>query len=143
MVLSAIGISRLSVDNRFIDYFKESTEIFQGMYLIDQKLGGTIPLDVVIDAPADFFAMEAEYEDMEYDEDFELEGEAGITATSYWFNSYQLENITAIHDYLDGIDETGKVISLSTSMEVLKQLNDGKAMDDFFMSILYNLFTNL
>ncbi|MDH5591263.1 MAG: MMPL family transporter [Gammaproteobacteria bacterium] len=81
MILSAIGISRLTVDNRFIDYFKESTEIFQGMYLIDQKLGGTIPLDVVIDAPAVFLA-EEEFEDMEYDEDFELEGEAGITATS-------------------------------------------------------------
>ena len=137
MIVSAIGISRLTVDNRFIDYFKESTEIFQGMYLIDKKLGGTIPLDVVIDAPTDFFAMEDEFDDMEYDEDFELEGEAGITATSFWFNSYKLENIKAIHDYLDGLDETGKVISLHTTLDVLKQLNDGKMMDDFFMSILY------
>ncbi|MFC1684954.1 RND family transporter [Pseudomonadota bacterium] len=138
MLLCGIGISRLSVENRFIDYFKESTEIFQGMYLIDQKLGGTTPLDVVIDAPAEFLnaPQDAEEEEMEEDE-FITEDEAGITATSYWFNSFTLEEVQAIHDYLEGIDETGKVLSLATSMEVLKQLNGGKMLDDFFMSVLY------
>ncbi|MED5388851.1 MAG: MMPL family transporter [Pseudomonadota bacterium] len=46
------GISRLTVENRFIDYFQKDTEIYQGMLQIDQKLGGTTPLDIVIDAPA-------------------------------------------------------------------------------------------
>ena len=55
MILAGFGISRLSVENRFIDYFKESTEIFQGMSLIDQKLGGTTPLNVIVDAPSYFF----------------------------------------------------------------------------------------
>lgn len=135
MLLCIVGIARLSVDNRFIDYFKESTEIFQGMYLIDQKLGGTTPLDVVIDAPADFLA-EAETAPAE-DEAFALEGEAGITATSFWFNSFELDTVKTIHDYLDGLEETGKVLSLDTSMEVLKDLNKGKMLDDFFLAILY------
>jgi len=51
ILLSLIGASFLSVENRFIDYFKQNTEIYQGMSLIDQKLGGTTPLDVIIDAP--------------------------------------------------------------------------------------------
>lgn len=137
MILAGVGISRLSVENRFIDYFKESTEIFQGMYLIDQKLGGTTPLDIIIDAPADFMMAEQAFEALEEDADFELEGEEGFTASSYWFNSYQLDTIKGVHNYLDELAETGKVLSLSTSMDVLKQLNEGEVMDDFFMSILY------
>ncbi|MBT3505026.1 MAG: MMPL family transporter [Piscirickettsiaceae bacterium] len=138
MVLGGVGISRLSVENRFIDYFKASTEIFQGMYLIDQKLGGTTPLNIIIDAPADFLIGDQVFEALE-DEDFELEleGEQGFSASSYWFNSYQLETIKAVHHYLDELPETGKVLSLATSMDVLKQLNEGEVMDDFFMSILY------
>ncbi|WP_290524935.1 MMPL family transporter [Alcanivorax sp.] len=45
------GISKLTVENRFIDYFQEETEIYKGMVQIDRKLGGTTPLDIVIDAP--------------------------------------------------------------------------------------------
>ena len=41
LFLSVFGISRLEVRNRFIDYFKESTEIYQGMELLDSNLGGT------------------------------------------------------------------------------------------------------
>jgi predicted RND superfamily exporter protein len=137
LVLSVVGITRLSVDNRFIDYFKESTEIYQGMYLIDRKLGGTTPLDVVIDAPADFLAAEEEPVDTEWEDEFEIEGEAGFTATSYWFNSFGLDRVNAIHAYLDGLNESGKVVSLTTSMDALKQLNEGKLLDDFFLAILY------
>jgi len=138
MILAGIGISRLSVENRFIDYFKESTEIFQGMSLIDQKLGGTTPLNVIVDAPADFFVEEDNgFEILEEDEDFKLDGEAGFSANSYWFNSYQLDTINAIHEYLEALPETGKVLSLATSLGVLEQLNEGEVMDDFFMSILY------
>ena len=42
------GISKLSVENSFIGYFKESTDIYKGMELIDNKLGGTVPLDIII-----------------------------------------------------------------------------------------------
>jgi len=138
MILAGIGISRLSVENRFIDYFKESTEIFQGMSLIDQKLGGTTPLNVIVDAPADFLVEDDNgFEVLEEDEDFELDGEAGFSANSYWFNSYQLDTINTIHEYLEALPETGKVLSLATSLGVLEQLNEGEVMDDFFMSILY------
>jgi len=55
ILFSLIGASLLSVENRFIDYFKDNTEIYQGMSLIDKKLGGTTPLDVIIDAPKEEF----------------------------------------------------------------------------------------
>jgi predicted RND superfamily exporter protein len=144
VVLGAIGISRLTVENRFIDLFHESTEIYQGMYLIDRELGGTTPLDVVIDAPAEFFEKEQEpfddEDEAEKDElwdDTDFEGEAGITGSSYWFNVFKVDEVDAIQDYLDGIVETGKVLSLSTTMEVLKQINGGELPDNFTLAILY------
>jgi predicted RND superfamily exporter protein len=141
VALGVTGMSTLTVEHRFIDYFKESTEIYQGMYLIDRKLGGTTPLDVVIDAPANFLEEEQEPFDTEGDDEFwdeaDLQGEAGITGTSYWFNIFKAEEVDAIHSYLNGIDETGKVLSLSSTMEVLKQINSGELPDNFSLAILY------
>ena len=138
-VWGVIGISMLSVENRFIDYFKESTEIYRGMELIDRKLGGTTPLDVIIDAPDDFFQPDEDTDDELFMDDFdrEFEGSAGFTATSYWFNTWQLEQAGLIHDYLDGLPETGKVLSISTAMHMLDTLNEGKPVDNFFLSIFY------
>ena len=48
-IISAVGISRLTVENSFINYFSKDTEIYQGMLLIDEQLGGTTPLDVLLD----------------------------------------------------------------------------------------------
>jgi predicted RND superfamily exporter protein len=53
--IAAYGMANLTVENRFIDYFKPSTEIYQGMLEIDAKLGGTTPLNIIIDAPKSFF----------------------------------------------------------------------------------------
>ena len=132
VVLGLAGASTVSVENRFIDNFDESTEIYQGMYLIDRVLGGTTPLDIVIDAPAESEDDDGFEED--WDDEFGIEGDAGITATSYWFNNFRLDDVAAIHAYNDGLDETGKVLSLSTTMDVLTQLNGGAPPSDFFLS---------
>jgi len=142
---SIVGMSKLSVENRFIDYYKEHTEIYQGMILIDEKLGGTTPLDIVIDAPAEFFQQDetvAEEDNSLLDEldlgfDLDLDEDAGITTTSYWFNNGRLPKVNAIHQYLDGLSETGKVLSITTSLELLRSLDEDVVMDDFFLSILY------
>ncbi len=138
-ILSIIGLTRLSVENRFIDYYKEHTEIYQGMTLIDEKLGGTIPLEVIVDAPADFFAEEeGEEEDPLFEDlDIDFDEGAGITATSYWFNSSMMPQVNEVHDYLDSLSESGKVLSLSTSLQMLQSLDEDLVMDDFFLSILY------
>ena len=141
VVLGVVGMSKLTVENRFIDHFHESTEIYRGMYLMDKKLGGTIPLDVVIDAPAASLTEEQEPFDTEGDDEFwddaDSQREAGITGTSYWFNVFKVEEVDAIQGYLDGIDETGKVLSLSATMNVLKQINGGELPDNFSLAILY------
>ena len=139
MILSVIGITMLTVENRFIDYFKDDTEIYQGMELIDRRLGGTTPLDVIIDAPPEPAVNEEEFADDKHMDDFfpEPEGEAGITGTSYWFNTYMLDDVTAIHDYLDSLPETGKVLSVVTATRMLESLNEGKPIDDFFLSVLF------
>ncbi len=144
LIFGLAGVGKLTVENRFIDYYKEHTEIYQGMLLIDQQLGGTTPLDVVIDAPKWFFEeqqQEASPGDDRLDLELELElddeDEAGITATSYWFNYTQMGEIAKIHRYLDSLDETGKVLSIYTTISMLEQLRDNEDLNDFFLSIIY------
>jgi predicted RND superfamily exporter protein len=106
--ISAVGISKLSVENRFIDYFKETTEINQGLTLIDEQLGGTIPLEIVFDELAE----------------------------DYWYDEDLRADIHKIHTYLDSLDETGKVLSIDTLMQILTKANDGNALNGFFLNIV-------
>ncbi|ATX78747.1 hypothetical protein Ga0123461_0295 [Mariprofundus aestuarium] len=131
VVMGSLGMSRLTVENRFIDYFHDSTEIFQGMKLIDEKLGGTTPMDVIIDAP-----LKQVEEEVEWDEGFGDE-DGGFATTSYWYNTHMLAEVASIHRYLDGLPETGKVNSLHTAMAVLEKLDDKGSIDSFFLSVLY------
>lgn len=126
LVIALTGIPRLSVENRFIDYYKDSTEIYQGMTLIDQKLGGTTPMDIIIDAPVDEVLTEDE-----------IDGGVDITAYSYWFNSDGLREVARIHQYLDELPETGKVLSVHTGMKLLESLNKGKPYGDFKLAVVY------
>jgi predicted RND superfamily exporter protein len=137
-IFALSGMNFLSVENRFIDYFKKDTEIYQGMELIDRKLGGTTPLDVIIDAPKDFYADDDDQEyDDDDDDDWDDEPSTGITGNSYWFTSFRFGEIAAIHNYLDDLSETGKVLSISSSLEVLSQLDEEIMVDDFSLSIFY------
>ena len=148
LVASVIGVSQLEVENRFIDYFKENTAIYQGMVTIDQKLGGTMPLDIILDADQRFLdGLEAKNDsdfDNDFDDDFgnEFSTSQGVTAdlgaTSYWYNNYRLEKINEVHEYLDQLPETGKVLSMATTIEALKILNKDETPDTFFLSVLYN-----
>ena len=131
VMLGATGVSRLTVENRFIDYFHSSTEIFQGMKLIDEKLGGTTPMDVIIDAPPGYELK------MEWDDPFAEDEPGGFTTRSYWFNTERLEQVASIHRYLDALPETGKVLSLDTAMGMLESLKGDEVVDNFFLSVLY------
>jgi predicted RND superfamily exporter protein len=145
-VFGVVGISFLSVENRFIDYFKASTEIHQGMELIDRELGGTTPLDVIVDAPSDFGkelarnttngTEEDAFADAPYMNDADIDS-GGITATSYWFNSFRFDRVAGIHASLDQFEATGKVLSIDTTLRMLHQLKGQDDFDNFFLSILY------
>lgn len=138
MILSIIGISSLSVENRFIDYFKSDTEIYQGMSLIDKELGGTTPLDVIIDPDKDFYEFLAEEAEFKTEEDDPvIEGEAGMSGSSYWYDTVQIDAVTAIHEYLESLPETGKVLSLATTMKMLKYINEGESFDNLTLAVMY------
>jgi len=141
LVTSLIGILRLEVENSFIDYFKETTEIHQGMRVIDQYLGGTTPLDVIIDfeeadaMPAAAQPVAAESDDV-FDEFAEFDQDAADE--KYWFNSEKMSRIKNVHFYLESLPETGKVLSLATMLQIVEKLNDGKPLDSFKLALLYS-----
>ncbi len=140
VVMSVLGLNRLTVENRFIDHFKKDTEIYRGMEKIDRELGGTTPLDVVLDADRAFYvSLEEEQEADSFDDVFDdgADEEAGLSGTSYWYNSYKLKTLQRIHDYLDGLPETGKTLSMATTMALLQQLNEDKALDNLTMAVIY------
>jgi predicted RND superfamily exporter protein len=136
-LLGVLGILQLEVENRFIDHVKKTTGIYQGMELIDTQLGGTIPLDFVIDADADFYASLEESKDADkaFEDPFADE-EDDANETTYWFNGDMLQKVGKIHDHLEQLPEIGKVLSIATGMKVFLQLNDGRIPDDYELAVL-------
>ncbi len=146
LVASGIGISKLQVENCFIDYFNENTEIYQGMKMVDQNLGGTTPLDVTLDfgtaeeAPdlAQTDTGEADDAVDEFDEFDLLDEEAG-DEEKYWFTAEKVSRIKDVHSYLESLPETGKVISLASLVSVVEQLKeDDEPLDSLELALLYN-----
>jgi predicted RND superfamily exporter protein len=143
-VLSVIGISKLQVENCFIDYFGKDTEIYKGMKVIDERLGGTTPLDVIMEfegsqAPqaADEPAVAKSDEDSDVFDEFDEFEEAG-SDEKYWFTAEKMAQIKSIHYYLESLRETGKVMSLATMLSIMEKVNDGKPLDSLELALLYN-----
>ncbi|MBD3841961.1 MAG: MMPL family transporter [Campylobacterales bacterium] len=141
VIYSITGATKLRVENSFIDYFKSDTQIHQGMKLIDQKLGGTTPLDVVItfkensDEIAKIKVIEQNDEMLdEFSQEFASDENDKIT---YWFTKAKMDRISMVHDYLDSLEPIGKVLSLATIEKIGKILNDGKSLDTLTLSLLY------
>jgi len=129
--ISIFGISRLEVENSFINYFSKNTEIYKGMKLIDEKLGGTTPLEVIIKFPKkeeDIVDEEDEWDDSETEGD----------DSKYWFTKDKIDKIDKVHNYLDGLPEVGKVLSFSSIIKVATSLNDNKPLGSLEMGVLYS-----
>ena len=126
------GISKIKVENSFIGYFKESTQIRQGMQIIDTKLGGTIPVDVIVK----FKESEPKQESSEEKDEFESEFEKDAKDAKYWFNSYHTRIAEKIHDHLAQQKFVGNVSSLATLIKAIKELNNGVS-DDFLLAAMY------
>lgn len=132
MVASVAGILQLSVDNRFIDYFKSDTGIHQGMKVIDERLGGTTPLDIVLDADPEFLENQEEEAG-----ELAMLGDPGFAATSYWYNTARLPTIDKAHEYVDSLDDIGKVLSLATTADILRQFTGEDSLDNIQLSVIY------
>jgi len=131
ILLSTIyGISQLRVENSFINYFKSNTEIYKGMKQIDEKLGGTTPLDIIIKFEDPVQASsDDEFGDGLLDDDSDPE--------SQWFTVKKINKIKKVHDYLDSLPEIGKVLSLASTIRVAEQLNRNEELNSMEMALLY------
>ena len=131
LLFSLIGLGQLRVENSFIDYFRESTEIFQGMSLFDDKLGGTLSFDVVVDLAADEEAFDDGFGD-------DFGGGFDDSDDAYWFTAPKMDQVKAIHQYLDNDPQTGKVLSFGAVIELAEILNGNQAIDGLLWAVLYN-----
>lgn len=133
VIISGIGLSQIRVENSFIDYFRESTEIYQGMSLFDEKLGGTLSFDVIVNLPA------AEDDlDGGFDDGFGFGDDDDSNEDAYWFTAPKMEQVKAIHQYLDNDPQTGKVLSFGAVIELAEKLNDDQPIDGLLWAVLYN-----
>ncbi len=127
------GTTKLVVENRFVDYFDEETEIYQGMLEIDQNLGGTATLDIIIKEPS-FIALDDLIEDEFFDDS--LFDDESSSASGYWWNVYSLAELEEIHDYLDSLPEIGKVLSVASGIKLARLINDGEDLNDLELALL-------
>ena len=128
LVLSIVGLTRLKVENSFIDYFSEDTEIYRGMSLFDEKLGGTLSMDVVVNLPV----VEDDFDDG-FDDGFDEEPN-----DAYWFTGDKMDEVKRIHDYLDNNPQTGKVLSFGSVIHLAEKLNGNAPVDSFVWALLYS-----
>lgn len=166
-VWSLTGITQLKVDNRFIDYFKQSTEIYQGMEVIDRELGGTTPMEIILEPDVTHiqFVKEMQQEknapapddSEEFDDPFgngveedpfeDPFGDGGEQKKDYdnlnnfWFHEEPLEDVEKIHNFLESLPEIGKVQSIATFHKILKMLNEGQALEDYDLQVIRKLAT--
>ena len=132
ILLSVIGINKLEVENSFINYFSKETEIYKGMKLIDQKLGGTTPLEIILKFPKNEEESDNGNEENDWGEDDDENVE------KYWFTKDKIDKIDKIHNYLETLPEVGKVLSFSSIIEVATNLNNNKPLGSLEMGVLYS-----
>ena len=130
-IVGIYGVQLLKVENSFVDYFKKDTEIYMGMKKIDQKLGGTTPLDIIIQ-----FNLDDENNIDGIDEDF-LDFEIDYNPEDYWLTKEKINIVKGIHDHLNSYPFSGKILSLASLVRTAEQLNNNKEFDALELGILY------
>ena len=130
---SVVGIFKLEVENSFINYFDKETEIYKGMKKIDEELGGTTPLNVILKFPP---GKKKEYSDDEFSE-WEEDDVTNDDKSKYWFTRDKMDKILKVHDYLDSLPEIGKVLSFGSILRVAEDLNK-KELQSLEIAVLYS-----
>jgi predicted RND superfamily exporter protein len=166
LAASVWGITKLEVENRFVDYFKSDSEIHQGLSVIDRQLGGTVTLDIILDADkntidiveanadeedpfaedagdaaSEFAEEEDPFADMSEDDAFADDSDAAAAEPSYWFSVAGLDQIKQLHTYLESLPEVGKVQSLATVYQLAHDINKGK-LNDFELNVLRSMLSD-
>lgn len=132
LILSIYGMARLKVENSFINYFDKKTEIYQGMKLIDEKLGGTTPLEIILKFK------DTDSKNNKSDDDFFQGSDSNEYKDSYWFTNFRVNKIVNIHQYLETLPEIGKVLSFYSVLQLGEKINNNKKLGPLEMAILYS-----
>ena len=155
---SILGITKLEVENRFVDYFKADSEIHQGLSVIDKQLGGTVALDIILDADKSNAVIEKaettepttatddEFGDLSDDPFGEMGDDAfGSDETpenqSYWYSVNGLDQVKQLHDYLETLPEVGKVNSLAIAYQLANDVNKGR-LNEFELNVMRNMLSD-
>ena len=138
ILFSINGIFKLKVENSFINYFDKETEIYKGMKKIDDDLGGTTPLDIILKFPTN--SEENKSEKDEFDE-WEEENKVNEDKSKYWFTRDKMDKIIKVHDYLNSLPEIGKVLSFGSILRVAEDLNN-KELQSLEIAVLYSKIPN-
>jgi predicted RND superfamily exporter protein len=134
IMFSIVGISKLEVENSFINYFDKETEIYKGMKKIDEDLGGTTPLNIILKFPIK--QKKINVEEDEFDE-WEEENDTNEDKAKYWFTRDKMDKIIKVHDYLDSLPQIGKVLSFGSILRVAEDLNN-KELQSLEIAVLYS-----
>ena len=103
----------MRVENSFINYFDKETEIYKGMKKIDDELGGTTPLNIILKFPSNLKETKSENDEFdEWDEENENNEE---DKSKYWFTRDKIDKIIKVHDYLDPCQKLGRFYHLGQS----------------------------
>lgn len=164
LAISILGITKLQVENRFVDYFKTDSEIHQGLSVIDRELGGTVTLDIILDAEKSApevtndsaettstvaesstgseFGDEGDDPFAEMDDAFgDAFGEESSPPQSYWYSVAGMDQIKQLTDYLETLPEVGKVNSLSIAYQLANDINKGK-LNEFELNVMRNMLSD-
>jgi len=133
-ILGGIGITRLEVENSFINYFGKDTEIYRGLKLIDRELGGTTPLDVIVRfEPEPEIAASDESDD---DLALLLGSVSQGDPVDYWFTPRKIKTVSMVHDFLESRYGVGQVLSLASLIRVGESISKAP-FDTFELAVLY------
>ena len=133
IIFSIVGILKLEVENSFINYFDKETEIYKGMKKIDEDLGGTTPLNIILKFPQiQKKAIVKMMNLMSGKKKMKNEDKA-----KYWFTRDKMDKIIKVHDYLDSLPEIGKVLSFGSILRVAEDLNN-KELQSLEIAVLYS-----
>jgi hypothetical protein len=118
LVSAGTGLFRLDVENSFLNYFRDSTQVYKELSFIDRELGGSTPLDLIYTIP-----------------DAQKDKNLILTADTV----QQLQRIQAA---LSQYEAVGKQLSIVNFTELAKKINDNKPLTEYELTVIYKTIEN-
>lgn len=107
------GVVLLSVENSFISYFAQDTRIHKELKFVDQKFGGSTPLDIIYRIP---------------------ENEQSEIPT---LSAATIQRLQRIQHELQQHDAVGTTLSAVNFTELAQQINQGKPLTEYELTAVY------